>query len=265
MAIAERIGVIGGNGWLGSALIRAAFDAGIVDPARLTVSSRSGDKGSIADIDALWTRDNAELVEHSDVVVLSVRPFQFRDLDVDLSGKVVLSVMASVGCEAIAKQTQAAAIVRAMPNAAAAIGQSFTPWFATSGVSREARAVAQVFLQASGEAVEVAEESHIDYCAGLTGSGAAFPALLAEAMIAHATSRGIPRDFAQKAARKVVSGASQLFADASGDTGAIVKEMIDYKGIVAAALQAMLDRGFKEAVAAGLDAASAKAATIASR
>jgi hypothetical protein len=40
--------------------------------------------------------------------------------------------------------------------------------------------------------------------------------------------------------------------------------MIDYKGIVAAALQAMLDHGFTEAVAAGLDAASAKAATIAS-
>jgi pyrroline-5-carboxylate reductase len=150
------------------------------------------------------------------------------------------------------------------PNAAAAIGQSFTPWFATSEVTREGRAVVQAFLQPSGEAAEVVEESHIDYCAGLTGSGAAFPALLAEAMIAHAASRGIPRDFAQRAARRVVSGASQLFAGASGDTGAIVKEMIDYKGIVAAALQAMLDRGFAEAVAAGLDAASAKAVTIAS-
>ena len=264
MAIAERFGVIGGNGWLGSALIRAAVDAGIVDPVKLTISSRSGDKGLIADIDARWTRNNAELVNHSDVVILSVRPFQFRDLDVDLRGKLVLSVMAGVDCEAIAKQTNATAIVRAMPNAAAAIGQSFTPWFATNEVTREGKAVAQAFLEPSGEAAEIVEESHIDYCAGLTGSGAAFPALLAEAMIAHATSRGVPRDFAQRAARKVVSGASQLFAGASGDTGAIVTEMIDYKGIVAAALQAMLDRGFTEAVAAGLDAASAKAATIAS-
>ena len=264
MAIAERIGVIGGNGWLGSALIRAAVAAGVVDTAKLTISSRSAGKGLVADIDARWTRDNAELVEHSDVIILSVRPFQFRDLEVDLRGKLAVSVMAGVGCETIAKQTRAAAIVRAMPNAAAAIGQSFTPWFATNQATREGKAVVQEFLEASGEAAEVFEESHIDYCAGLTGSGAAFPALLAEAMIAHATLRGIPRDFAQKAARKVVSGASQLFAGASGDTGAIVKEMIDYKGIVAAALQAMLDRGFTEAVAGGLDAAAAKATTIAS-
>jgi pyrroline-5-carboxylate reductase len=127
MAVAERIGIIGGNGWLGSALIRAALDAGIADPSRLTVSSRSGDTGSTTDIGARCTQNNAELVRDSDDVVLSVRPFQFRDLDVDLHGKLVLSVMAGVGCETIAKQTRAAAIIRAMPNAAAAIGQSFTP------------------------------------------------------------------------------------------------------------------------------------------
>jgi pyrroline-5-carboxylate reductase len=137
MAIAERIGVIGGNGWLGSALIRAAVDAEIVDPARLTVSSRSADRGSIADIGARWTQNNVELVKNSDDVVLSVRPFQFRDLEVDLRGKVVLSVMAGVGCETIVKQTQAAAIIRAMPNAGAAIGQSFTPWFATNHATRQ--------------------------------------------------------------------------------------------------------------------------------
>lgn len=264
MAIAERFRVIGGNGWLGSALIRAAVNAGIVDPAKLTISSRSGDKGSIADIDARWTRNNAELVKRSDVVILSVKPAQLRDVDVDLRGKLVLSVMAGVGCETIARPTNATAIVRAMPNAAAAIGQSFTPWFATNEVKREGKALAQAFLEPSGEAAEVVEELHIEYCAGLTGSGAAFPALLAEAMIVHAASRGIPRAFAQRAARRVVSGASQLFAGASGDTAAIVKEMIDYKDIVAAALEAMLDRGFTEAVAAGLDAASTKAATVAS-
>ena len=264
MTKTARIGVIGGNGWLGSALIRAAVSNGTVDPARLTISSRSGNKGSIADIPAHWTQDNDEVVERSDVVVLSVRPLQFRDLNLDLRQKLAISVMAGVSCAAIAERMGATRIIRSMPNAAAAIGQSFTPWFATEAVSENDKTVMQAFLQASGETAEVPLELHIDYCAGLTGPGAAFPALLAEALIAHAVSQGIPHEFAQRAANKVITGASQLFAGPSGNTGAIIKEMIDYRGVVAAALQAMLDRGFMEAVAAGLDAAAAKAANIAS-
>ena len=222
MTTTARIGIIGGNGWLGGALIRAAVSTGTVDPARLTISCRSGGKGSIADIAAHWTQDNSELVARSDVVVLSVRPSQFRELKVNLREKLVLSVMAGIPCKAIAELTRATNIVRSMPNAAAAIGQSFTPWFATPAVSGTDKALVHAFFQASGEAVEVSEEGHVDYCTGMTGSGAAFPALLTEALIAHAVSKGIPRDFAQKAAKKVVAGASQLFADPSVDTGAIV-------------------------------------------
>jgi pyrroline-5-carboxylate reductase len=264
MAITSRIGVIGGNGWLGGALIRTAVSTGIVDPAHLTISCRSNNRGLIADIAAYWTHDNSELVDRSDVIVLSVRPSQFRDLNLNIGDKLALSVMAGVSCETIAQTTGTTKVVRSMPNAAAVIGQSFTPWFATEDVSRDDKILVQTFLQASGDAVEVSEEGQIDYFTGMTGSGAAFPALLAEALIAHAVSHGIPREIAQRAAKKVVAGASQMFAGLDGDTGAIVKDMIDYRGVVAAALQTMLDRGFEDVVAAGLDAASAKAAIITS-
>lgn len=190
---------------------------------------------------------------------------QFRDVHLDLSGKLVLSVMAGVSCDAIAARTQASRIIRSMPNAAAAIGQSFTPWFATPAVTAVDKAQAQAFLAASGDAVEVPAEGHIDFCVGLSGSGAAFPALLAEAMIAEAVAQGIPRAFAARAAKGVVCGASQLFKGADvGETGAIVKEMIDYRGTTAAALQAMIDNGFNAAVAVGLRAALKKAVSIAS-
>ena len=259
-----RIGVVGGNGWLGSAMIAAALAQKAVAPGQLIVSSRSGNKGSLADVPLTWTQDNAELARLADIVVLSVGPAQFRDVHLDLSGKLVLSVMAGVSCDAISARTQARRIIRSMPNAAAAIGQSFTPWFATPAVTAEDKAQAQAFLAASGDAVEVPAEGHIDFCVGLSGSGAAFPALLAEAMIAEAVAQGIPRAFAARAAKGVVCGASQLFKGADVETGAIVKEMIDYRGTTAAALQAMIDNGFNGAVAAGLRAALKKAASIAS-
>jgi len=261
----ERLGVIGGNGWLGSALIRAAVATGMLEAGQITVSSRSGSRGTIADIPVNWTRDNAELVRHSDVVILSVRPGQFAEVDVDLSGKLAISVMAGVSCAEVARKTGARRIVRTMPNAAAAIGKSFTPWFAASELNEADQSFVETFFAASGEAARVSEEEHVDYCVALTGSGAALPALLAEALIADATARGLSRDFAVRAAKSVLCDASQIFHDPGADTAAVVSEMIDYDGTTAAALKAMIDRGFAQTVAAGLEAAFAKALRIAAK
>jgi pyrroline-5-carboxylate reductase len=262
MAIAERIGIIGGNGWLGNAIASAAVTSGTIDPARLTLSGRSDKPGATAIPGAYLTKDNAELVDRSDVVILSVRPDQFSAVAIDASGKLVISAMAAVPAKTIAERTGASRVVRAIPNAAARIGKSFTPWFATQDVSPEDKQVVQAFFKACGDAGEVPQESHIDYCVGMTGSGAAFPALLAQAMIEHAVARGLPMVFARRAAQGVLVNASQLLAE-QDDPAPIVQEMIDYRGTTAAALQAMIDAGFKAAVGEGLDAAAAKAAAMA--
>ena len=87
MAITETLGVIGGGGLLGSAPIRGAVAARVVEPARLHISSRSGNRGSIADIAAHSTHDNAELIGCSDAVILSVRPEQFRAIHLGLAAR----------------------------------------------------------------------------------------------------------------------------------------------------------------------------------
>ena len=264
MTIEARIGIIGGNGWLGNAIARAAVVTGAVDPARLTLSGRSDNRGAVEIPGACWTKDNRELVDRSDVVVLSVRPDQFPGVRIDARGRLTVSVMAGVPAVAIAERTGADVVVRAMPNAAAAIRRSFTPWYATSPVSTASKRLVQTLFEACGEAAEVPLEDHIDYCVGMTGSGAAFPALLAQALIAHAVAQGLPRDFAERAAKGVVAGASQLLAGEEADPAQIVQAMIEYRGTTAAALQAMIDQGFTDSVAAGLEAAAAKAAAMAS-
>lgn len=259
--VGPRIGIIGGNGWLGSAIAAATVTSRFVDPSRLTLSSRSGNRGAVSIPGARWTHDNAELVDRSDVVVLSVRPDQFPAVDIDAGGKLVVSVMAGVPARAISERTRADQVVRSLPNAAASIQKSFTPWFAVPHVSEENKRLVQALLETCGDADEVSQESHIDYCVGMTGSGAAFPALLAQAMIEHAVSQGLPLAFARRAARGVLVNAGQLLAN--DDPTAIVEAMIDYRGTTAAALETMMDQGFKTAVAAGLEAAASKAAAMA--
>lgn len=263
MTIEARIGIIGGNGWLGNAIAQAAVASGAIRAERLTLSGRSELSAAAQIPGARWTRDNAELVENSDVVVLSVRPEQFSGVSINAGGKLVISVMAGVTAQTIAERTGATEIVRSIPNAAAAIRRSFTPWFATPPVTADNKALVQKLFDACGEGAEVPQESHIDYCVAMTGSGAAFPALLTEALAMHAAGQGLPRDFAARAAKGVVVGASELFAGDDADTAAIVQEMIDYRGTTAAALQTMIDQGFNKAVAAGIEAATAKAEALA--
>ena len=262
MPIQARVGIIGGNGWLGNAIASSAISAGSIDPASLSLSSRSNSRGADALAGAYWTHDNADLARQSDVIVLSVRPDQFAAVDIDARGKLVMSVMAGVPIRTLATRTGADRIIRAMPNAAASLAKSFTPWFATLTVTPEDKRIARTLFESCGDTDEVLEEGHIDYCAGLTGSGAAFPALLAQAMIEHAVAQGLPPAFARRAAQGVLVNASQLLA-ASDDPAPIVQAMIDYRGTTAAALQAMIDGGFKTAVGAGLEAAAARSAAMA--
>jgi pyrroline-5-carboxylate reductase len=263
MVKSTRIGVIGGNGWLGHAIAEAAVATGLIEPSLLTLSSRSGGSGSSEIPGAYWTKDNSELAARSDAIILSVRPEQFPAVRIDARGKLVISVMAAVPAQRIALQTNSERVIRSMPNGAVSIRKSFTPWFATPRASIEDKALARALFQTCGDSDEVPTESDLDYCAGLTGSGAAFPALLAEAMIHHAVARGLSQDFAERAVEGVIVGASQLLANEKGGAQRMIQVLMDYRGTTAAALTKMRERGFADAVHAGLDAAARKAAAMA--
>jgi len=256
------IGIIGGAGWLGSAIARSMLDAGFVEPSRLVLSSRSG-AGLAGWPDVACLADNRALTARADVVILSVRPAQFAGIDIDASGKLMISVMAGVTAVAIAAQTGATRIVRAMPNAAAEIGKSYTPWFAGDAVSVADKALVQQLFETCGMADEVFSEAHIDYLTGLTGSGPAFPALFAQAMLEHARKRGLPENVAKRGVKAVITGAAGLLAADNVSMEETVRTFLDYRGTTAAGLRGMIDSGLADAVGAGLDAAETAARAMA--
>lgn len=248
------VGIIGGTGWLGRAIARAMLDAGFIAASQLVLSSRTPGAGLADRPDVACLADNRELAARSDVIILSVRPSQFPAVDIDASGRLVISVMAGVSVATLAARTGTSRIVRAMPNAAAEIAGSYTPWFAAEGASTADKVFVRQLFETCGTTDEVLREADIDYLTGLSGSGPAFPALLAKAMLEHALARGLPRDIAVRAVTGIIAGASQLLADRSPEE--TVQTFLDYRGTTAAGLQGMIDGGFVEAVAAGLDAAA---------
>jgi pyrroline-5-carboxylate reductase len=74
------VGLIGGTGWLGRNIGRRALEAGVICPASLMISSRSGPGTAYSEWPDRWTSDNRELVALSDIIILSVRPQDFRSI-----------------------------------------------------------------------------------------------------------------------------------------------------------------------------------------
>lgn len=253
MERAFRIGVIGGGGWLGGAIARAALDAGVVTPDRLALSYRSRPGAGFPG--AFWTRDNQALADRSDVVVVSVRPADWGSVQVAAAGKLVVSVMAGITLADLAGRLGTRRVVRALPNAAAEVCASYTPWIAAPDATDGDKAVARRLFSACGTEDEIGREGDLDYLTGLSGSGPAFPALMAAAMMRDALARGMEAAVARRAVDAVLVGAGRL-VEARGESPAdTVETFAAYRGTTAAAIEAMRAAGFETAVAAGLAAA----------
>ncbi|MFT4184050.1 MAG: NAD(P)-binding domain-containing protein, partial [Rhizobium sp.] len=184
-----RIGVIGGAGWLGGALAGSILKAGVVRPDGLSLSYRREKPSRFPE--AYWTRDNQELVDRSDIIIVSVRPADWPALSVDVGDRLVISVMAGIRLEQLGTHHRTKRVVRALPNAAAEAGKSYTPWIAGGGLNESDRSAVRRIFGACGVEDELSRESDIDYLTGLTGSGPAFPALLAAAIMKDAVGHGL--------------------------------------------------------------------------
>jgi pyrroline-5-carboxylate reductase len=260
MAEPTRIGIIGGSGWLGGAIARALVDAGFTAPERLRLSYRSSAPTFLPD--AFWTRDNQELVDRSDIVVVSVRPADWPSVVVSAKDKLAVSVMAGVRMEHLVERLGTDRVVRSLPNAAAEVRQSYTPWFASAATTARDRQAVRSMFEAIGVSDEVGSEAEIDYLTGLSGSGPAFPALLAEAMMRDAVARGLEPETARRAVTTVLVGTGRLLERHGQSPATIVRDFVEYRGATAAAIEAMLASSFDTAVRNGLAAAFRKAVSL---
>ncbi|MDH2433684.1 pyrroline-5-carboxylate reductase dimerization domain-containing protein [Pokkaliibacter sp. MBI-7] len=251
-----RVGIIGGNGWLGRAMASAMLSSGKVRAEQLWLSARTLPAQPQVDGQAVyWTTDNAHLLAHCDAVILALRPQDFLALSLRAENTLLISVMAAISTAELSARTACKTVVRCMPNAAIAIRRSYSPWRATAEVSTEQKGWVQELLSCWGTEDELEEEAHFDYLTGLCGSGPAFPALLGRAMCEHALSRGLPEHVVNRAVEGVLTGASGLLGGQNERPAEVVQRFLDYRGTTAAALITMIHEGFEQAIHHGLQAA----------
>jgi pyrroline-5-carboxylate reductase len=137
-------------------------------------------------------------------------------------GALFISIMAGQTLAGIAGMVGAdAALVRAMPNTPAAIGQGFTVAVAGAHVTGGQRDLADELLRAVGQVAWVDDEALLDPVTAISGGGPAYLFLLTELMERAALDHGIPPALARAMARQTVIGAAGLLAAGDEDAAAL--------------------------------------------
>jgi pyrroline-5-carboxylate reductase len=260
--------VLAGAGKMGGALLRAWLDRGY-DPRKISV---------------IEPRPSPELVELAgakgfalgapsrlpQVLVLAMKP---QNLDEAAAGlapfasrdTLVVSILAGKTIANVAARLpHAKAIVRTMPNLAAAVGRGMAVLAANAAATLDQRATAEALLAATGRVEWLAGEELIDAATAVSGSGPAYVFYLAEALASAGAAAGLPAEIAARLARATVEGAGELLFQCLESTVAELRENVTSRGgTTAAALEVLMAQdGLTPLIERAVKAAKQRAAAL---
>ena len=183
--------------------------------------------------------------ERFDLVVLGVKPQLLDDVVPVLAplldeSAVLVSMLAGVELVSLAARfPRARALVRVMPNLAAAIGKSPVALFG-QGLDQAARAGLDALMTPLGTPEWLEDEGQLDAVTALAGSGPAFVYRFIDALAAGGAALGLEPGQAQRLALAMVEGAGALAA-ASPDAPEQLASKVTSPGGTTAAGLAVLD------------------------
>jgi pyrroline-5-carboxylate reductase len=260
-----KLAIIGG-GAMGEAVIAAVLRGKVaapsdicvvelVEPRRQQLESQYG---------VATSASAAEAVRDAGYVLFAVKPQDFSKAASGLSlsaGATAMSIMAGITIGQIATALSTKAVVRAMPNTPAQIGEGMTVWTATADVSAAGREGAQRIFGALGKEAFVPDEKYLDMATALSGSGPAYVFLFIEALIDAGVHVGLSRDLATTAALQTVIGAARYAEKTSRHPAELRAQVTSPGGTTAEALRVLESGAFRsnvlEAVVAAYERARA--------
>jgi len=172
-----------------------------------------------------------------DVLVLAIKPQAFVTVAAEARRFVgpdtrILSVMAGVPMEALARELGGQRVIRAMPNMPAKIGRGVTAYVASPACTPQDRELVEQLLEPLGTVEPIAAERLMDVVTAVSGSGPAYVFLLAAA----AEQEGLDRETAMRLASATVAGAGALMLETGETPGALRKQVTSSGGTTEAAL-----------------------------
>ncbi|HEY4411641.1 MAG TPA: pyrroline-5-carboxylate reductase [Gaiellaceae bacterium] len=256
-----------GCGRIGEALLTGLLGAGFGD---IVVTSRTEERATeLRERHGVTaTTDNAEAVQQADLVVVAVKP---QDIDTLLAevgalltpDQTVLSIAAAIPTAQIeARVAPGVPVVRAMPNAPSTVHEGMAGICAGAHAGEANLALAEDALAHLGRVVRV-PESAMDAVTALSGSGPAYFALLAEAMIEAGILLGVSREISTTLVVQTMLGTAKQLRDLGMHPVELRESVTSPGGTTIAAIRELEQAGVRAALLNAVQAAMTRATELA--
>jgi len=260
---AQKIAFVGGGNMAG-ALIEGLLKAGTAARDLLAVEIDAARRVQLEQQFGIGTTAAADGgLRAQDVLVLAVKPQQMKEVGAALAPyigrQLVVSIAAGIRARDLARWLGTEAIVRAMPNTPALIGQGVAGLAALAAVTAQQRALAERILAAVGRVVWFDDESALDAVTAISASGPAYIFYFIEAMIAAGCAEGLTEAQARELATGTFVGAAQLAAQSSEPVALLRQRVTSKGGTTAAALASLEADQVGAAIAKAIHAANVRA------
>lgn len=263
---------------MGEAMIKCLLAGGVATPQDILVSDISLSRGEwlSKEYGVGTSTDNGNAVDGADLIVLAIKPPDLSQIMEEIvkagrlqTGTLILSIVAGVSLPSLYQGLNHSAIIRAMPNMPAQIGEGITVWTATAEVSQEQKEMAQSLLSSLGKEVCVADEKYLDMATALSGSGPAYVFLFIESLVDAGVHIGLPRDTSQQLVIQTILGSTHTLQK-TGKHPTELRNMVTSPGGTTAEALLRLERGkfrssILEAVVAAYDKAKSLSTSISRR
>lgn len=181
-----------------------------------------------------------------DIVILAIKPQSLpelmKEIDHNLSDKLVISIMAGVTIDNLKQKTGSQRIVRAMPNLPVEIEKGMIGWIATKKVTPKEKELVKIIFDPLGEQIELKDESKIDFITALSGSGPAYFFYLSELLARKAKKVGFSSKEAMLIAEQTLIGSGCLVGRNKNLSVSEWKEAVTSKGGTTEAALTYLDQ-----------------------
>ncbi|MBN1264587.1 MAG: pyrroline-5-carboxylate reductase [Anaerolineales bacterium] len=251
-----------GPGVMAEAMCSGLIERGGMEPAAILMSGPEQDRlDELAEkYGVKTTTENREAVDKGKVIVLSIKPQRLGDVLKELSGSipaeaVVLSIVAGARLGTMSDELQHKAVVRAMPNTPAQVGEGITVWTTTETTTPEQKECAGFILKALGKEIHVDDEEYLDMATALSGTGPAYVFLFMEAMVDAGVHLGFPRRISEELVVQTIKGSVAYYESHPNHMARLKNQVTSPGGTSAEALYYLEKAGFRTALSRAIWAA----------